>query len=264
MGRDRHTYCLGIVLSLMVAVWMSAGVAAPFVAAQSAATGTIKGRVRLTSPPPANPIIRMGVDPLCSRANSGTTRPTQQYVVVGAEGGLADTFVQLDGTLPASPVPTEPVVINQKKCVYAPRVVGAQPGQTLRVINSDTMLHNVHIKNSTVNAFDTTQPQSGMVFNYTLKKDATMLRLACSVHSWMTAYIGVVPHPFFAVSSDSGTFTIARVPPGKYTVRTWHERYGRLTRTVDVTAGGTATVELAYTGTEKPQAALVPQLLIGG
>jgi len=264
MGLGGRTYCLGVVSSLLVAAWMSASITAPVAAAQSAATGTIKGRVSLTARPPANPIIRMGIDPLCSRANSGTTRPTQQYVVVGAEGGLADTFVQLDGTLPASPTPAEPVVINQKKCIYAPRVVGAQAGQTLRVINSDTMLHNVHIKNSTVNAFDTTQPQSGMVFNYTLKKDATMLRLACSVHSWMTAYIGVVPHPFFAVSSDSGTFTMARVPPGKYTVRTWHERYGTLTKTVEVTAGGTATVEFAYTGTEKPQAALVPQLLIGG
>src|SRR5687768_14918115 len=137
MGLGGRTYCLGVVSSLLVAAWMSAGITAP-VAAQSAATGTIKGRVRLTARPPANPIIRMGVDPLCSRANSGTTRPTQQYVVVGADGGLGDTFVQLDGTLPASPVPAEPVVINQKKCIYAPRVVGAQAGQTLRVINSDT------------------------------------------------------------------------------------------------------------------------------
>ena len=263
MSVDRRTYGLGIVASLLATAWLTAGGTTPIAAAQSVATGTIKGRVRLTSPPPANPTIRLGVDPLCSRANSGA-RPTQQIVVVGADGGLANTFVQLDGTLPAGPVPTEPVVIDQKKCIYSPRVVGAQAGQTLRVINSDTMLHNVHVKNSTVNTFDTTQPQSGMVFNYTLKKDATMLRLACSVHSWMTAYIGVVPHPFFGVSNDSGTFTIARVPPGKYTVRTWHERYGKLTRSVAVTAGGTATVEFAYTGNEKPQAAVIPPLPIGG
>jgi hypothetical protein len=71
----------------------------------------------------------------------------------------------------------------------------------------------------------------------------------------MTAYIGVSPHPFYAVSDKTGTFTIAKVPPGKYTIHTWHERYGKLTKTVEVTAGGTATINFDYTGSEKPQAA---------
>jgi plastocyanin len=222
-------------------------------AAQAAGTGTIKGVIKLTGPAPANTMIRMGMDPLCGKANAGK-RPLQEVVLKGADGGLANVFVELDGNLPASAPPAEPVVINQKGCVYSPRVVGAQVGQTLRIINSDTLPHNVHVKNSKVNTFDVTQPNSGAVFNYTLKKDDTMLRLGCMIHSWMTAFIGVVPHPFYAVTDTGGTFTIAKVPPGKYTIHAWHERYGKLTKTVEVTSGGTATINFDYTGAEKPQA----------
>jgi plastocyanin len=223
-------------------------------ATQAAGTGTIKGVIKLTGPAPANTIIRMGMDPLCARANSGK-RPVQEVVLKGADGGLANVFVQLEGSLPASAPPAQPVVINQKGCVYTPRMVGAQVGQTLRIINSDTLPHNVHVKNSKVNTFDVTQPSSGAVFNYTLKKDDAILRLGCMIHSWMTAYVGVVPHPFFAVTDNTGTFTIAKVPAGTYTIQTWHERYGKLTKKVEVTAGGTATINFDYTGAEKPQAA---------
>ena len=232
----------------------------PTAAAQSG-TGTIKGRIKLTGPIPANPIIRMGIDPMCSRANAGK-RLTQQIVVAGADGGLANVVVQLEGALPAGTPPADPVVINQKGCVYSPRVVTAQPGQTLRVINSDTMLHDVHTTNTKANEFKVTQPQSGMVYNQPLKKDNVVIRLACSVHSWMAAYIAVVPHAFADVTDDTGTFTLARVPPGKYTIQAWHERYGKLSKTVEVTAGGTATINFDYTGTEKAQTALVQPLLI--
>jgi plastocyanin len=257
-----------VAVALVAAAWITyAGThAAAPITAQAAGTGIIKGRIRLTGKVPGNPIIRMGVDPMCSRANAGK-RLAQQFVVVGAEGGLANTVVQLDGALPAGPVPPEPVVINQKGCVYAPRVVTAQAGRTLRVINSDTLLHEVHTTNSRANEFKITQPQSGMVFNHPLKKEDAknedgVVRLACSVHSWMTAYVAVLPHAFADVTDDSGEFTIARVPPGKYTIRTWHERYGRLSKTVEVTAGGTSTVSFDYTGTEKPKASILQPLIV--
>jgi len=251
------------IVAAAAAAWVSytGAHAAPGAGAAQGGTGTIKGRVKLMGPAPANTIIRMGMDPMCARVNAGK-RVTQQTVVTGAEGGLANTLVRVEGSLPAGTPPADPVIVNQKGCVYTPRVVGAQAGQTLRVINSDTLVHNVHIANSTANAFDITQPQSGMVYNHVLKKDDTILKLACRVHSWMTAFVAVVPHPFFAVTDDSGTFTIARVPPGKYTLQTWHERYGKLTKTVEVTAGGTATINFDYTGSEKPQAALIPTLNI--
>src|SRR5215216_6139004 len=103
---------------------MVAGVAQSRVAAQAAGTGTIEGHVRLTGQAPPNPIIRMGRDPICAKLNSGA-RPVQQIVVRGADGGLANVLVELQGTFPNTPVPSEPVVVNQRNCQYVPRVVGA-------------------------------------------------------------------------------------------------------------------------------------------
>ena len=238
-------------------VWLalvSAAILAPGGRAHVAAaggTGTIQGHVRLSGPAPGNPIIRMGMDPMCARANAGPAKPVQEIVVRSADGGLANVFVTLKGTFPKVAPPSAPVIIRQVKCVDQPRVVGAMVGQTLRVVNSDTLAHETHSVTTTANTFKVTQPHSDMVFDYTLKTPEEMLRLACDVHRWMTAWVGVEPHPYFNVTNDAGSFTIANVPAGHHQIRAWHERYGWLTKTVDVKAGQTATIDFAYTGQEK-------------
>src|SRR5258706_6746860 len=105
-------------------------------------TGTIKGHVHITGKLPGNPIVRMGMDPMCSKMNAGK-RVLQEYYVATIDGSLGNVFVRLQGNFPATPVPTQPVVIDQKGCVYAPRVVGARVGQTVQVRNSDALTHNV-------------------------------------------------------------------------------------------------------------------------
>ena len=79
-----------------------------------------------------------------------------------------------------------------------------------------------------------------------------MLRIACDVHKWMTAFVGVVNHPYFATSGAAGTYAIDNVPAGTYKIQTWHERYGVLTKMVSVKPGSTTTADFAYTGLEKP------------
>jgi plastocyanin len=221
--------------------------------------GTIEGHVRLTGPAPGNPIIRMGRDPICARLNAGK-RPIQEIVVRAADGGLSNAFVEVQGSFPNTPVSSEAVVIRQSNCQYAPRVVGARVGQTLRIVNSDTLVHNVHSSSSKGNDFNETQPHSDMVFNYTLKAQEEMLHIKCDVHSWMHAYVGVTTNPYFAVSGQDGAFKISNVPPGHYTMRAWHERYGWVTQNVDVKAGATATVDFAYTGNERPSTASLHEI----
>ena len=209
---------------LAAAMLAASGWHGPAVAAQ-AGTGTIVGHVRLTGPAPANPIIRMGGDPRCSRALAGK-RLTQDIVVRGADGGLVNTFVNLQGSFPATPVPAQPVAIDQQGCIYMPRMVGARVGQTLQITNSDPTAHNVHSLSNRGNAFNVSQPVKGMVSRFPLKTDDVVLRVRCDIHSWMIAYVGVVSHPYFAVSAADGTFTIGRVPPGRHIIQTWHELYG--------------------------------------
>lgn len=230
--------------------------------AQGGATGTISGHVRLQGTPPPNTLIRMGADPRCSRATRGQ-KMTQDVVLRGADGGLANAFVHLQGSFPATSAPAEPVTIDQRNCIFVPRVVGARVGQTLTITNSDATAHNVHSA-SQRNAFNTSQPKQGMVYTTALKAGEVMMRIRCDIHSWMTTYVGIVPHPYFAVSGADGAFTIARVPAGRHTIQVWHELYGPLTRTVDVKAGATASVDFSYTGKEKPGTAALDELVIPG
>ena len=236
-------------------------------AAAQARGGTIKGRVRLTGKHPGNAVIRMGVDPMCGKMNAGK-QVVQEQVVMSADGGLANAFVQLQGSFPRTAAPAQPVTIDQRACIYIPRVVGVQVGQALQVRNSDPMLHNVHSLSNGSNGFNVGQPVAGIVNTFQLKQEEVMLRLKCDVHRWMTAYIGVVAHPYFAVSGTGGTFEIVNVPVGTYMIQTWHERFGSLTRPVRVTAGATAIVDVPYTGEEKPpptadvRELIVPRLAI--
>jgi plastocyanin len=221
--------------------------------AQTTAGGTVQGHVRLSGPPPGNTIIRMGVDPRCSQMNAGK-RVVQEAVVTSADGGLANVFVNLSGSFPPSPPPADPVTIDQRRCIYAPRVVGARVGQTLEFRNSDETLHNVHSLSIKDNDFNVGQPVKAAVYRFQLKREEVMLHVKCDVHRWMTTYIGVVNHPYFAVSDEGGAFAIAGVPAGTHTIQVWHERYGPLIERVTVKAGETTTVDFAYTGTEKPSA----------
>src|SRR5215467_11894850 len=154
-----------------------------------AAGGTIEGHVRATGPTPANPIIRLGADPKCAQLNGGK-RPQQELIVRSADGGIANAFVAVQGNFKTA-APKTPVMLDQKNCIYHPRMVGAQVGQVLQVSNSDPVLHNVH-SSAKSNGFDVGQPQAGMVFKYTLKPaPEVLLHIQCDVHSWMNAWVGV-------------------------------------------------------------------------
>jgi len=213
--------------------------------AQANKRGAIKGHVRANGKLPGNPVIRMGMDPMCATLNAGK-RPVQEIVAATADGSLANVFVSLQGSFPASPVPSEPVTIDQRACVYVPRVVGARVGQTLQVRNSDALLHNVHSASEHGNDFNIGQPKAGIAHRLSLRNAETMLRITCDVHRWMTALVGVVDHPYFATTGAGGTFGIDNVPAGTHTIQAWHEHYGLVTQTVRVTEGSTTTVEFAY------------------
>src|SRR5262245_48148891 len=183
----------------VIAVLLGGGVPA-HAGGESAARGTIRGHVRLTGDIPGNPVIRMRRDPMCAKATAGK-QVVQETVVANLKGDLANVFVKVVGSFPAGPPPTTIVTIDQHGCVYSPRVVGVQAGQPLQIRNSDDLLHNVH-SSSTVkdNGFNIGQPMKGMTNQFRLKDEDGMVRVACDIHGWMTAWVGVVNHPYFAVS----------------------------------------------------------------
>ena len=214
-------------------------------AAAQTSTGTIRGHVAISGKLPGNSVIRMGVDPKCAQINAGK-RVLQEAVVATADGSLANVFVRLQGTFPQTPVPAEPVTIDQRGCVYGPRVAGMRVGQTLRIRNDDELLHDVHSSSAVGTSFNIGQPIAGMTYEFKPKAEEVMLKIGCDVHTWMTAFVGVVTNPYFAVSGAGGTFEIGRVPAGTYTIEAWHERFGRVSKKMTVRAGAVTNADFSF------------------
>jgi hypothetical protein len=95
------------------------------------------------------------------------------------------------------------------------------------------------------------QPLAGLVYEFRPKHEEVMLHLKCDVHRWMNAYIGIVNHPYFAVSNARGAFEITKVPAGTYKIEAWQERLGTLSKTVTIKAGAVSTVDFSFAVTEK-------------
>jgi plastocyanin len=207
--------------------------------------GSIEGHVALVGNPPGNRVIRMGLDPKCAQINRGKL-VVQEEVVANREGDLANVFVHLQGVFPETAVPVETVEIDQRDCIYTPRVVGARVGQTIEIHNSDDLLHNVHSFSRTDNGFNVGQPTAGMVHRFQPQSEELMLRVGCDVHRWMTTYIGILSHPYFDVTPADGIFRIEGVPAGAYTIRAWHEVFGEITQSVEVAPEQTTAVEFAF------------------
>ena len=222
----------------------------PDAAAPPVSRGSVRGRVTLMGSVPENDALRMAADPMCKNA-SGGQRVLDDAVVVAPDGGLANVVVEVVGDFPAAPVPADPVSVDQRGCVYRPRVVAIRAGQPLQVRNSDNGLHNVHGASTDRDSFNVSQPLSGMI-NTFHPRDPGILRLKCDVHTWMVAFVGVVNHPYFAVTSTDGAFTLRDVPTGTYTLRAWHERFGTTESQLRVEADHDTAVEMKYDANPNP------------
>jgi plastocyanin len=210
------------------------------------AVGTINGKVSFEGAPPEQETIQMGADPNCARLHS--TPVTTEFVVVGDDGGLANVFVYVKSGLEGQtfPVPSEPVLLDQNGCQYKPHVVGIRAGQPLEIRNDDDTLHNIHAMPKNNKEFNIGQPVKGLSTERTFENPEVMVPFKCDVHKWMNSYAGVVDHPFFAVTSTDGSFSLDDVPAGNYVVEAWHERYGTKEMNVTVTADGTAEANFAF------------------
>lgn len=162
--------------------------------------------------------------------------PTLRNVLISIKEGLGDKKF---------PVPAAPAVLNQEGCQYIPHVLGVMEGQQVEIRNSDDTNHNIHFLPKTNEEINKTQPKKDMKDIVTLKTEAAF-KVKCDVHPWMGMYIAVFPHPFFAVTDKTGGYSIKGLPPGKYTVEAWHEKFGTMTQTIDVSAGTPATLDFTF------------------
>jgi len=217
----------------------------------AATAGAVTGHAVFQGTPPAPEALKGITDPACQKALGPS--PTSDAVIVGQGGGLKNVFVYVKSGLDPDfsfMTPGVPVVLDQRGCLYAPKVLGVRVGQPLDVLNSDTTIHNVHgvpFANDEFNKGET----AGMKITQTFSKPEIMVKIKCDVHPWMVSYVGVMSHPFFAVSGADGAFIVRSLPPGKYTLAAWHETFG--TKTAEVTVGPrqTQNVTITFTAQQK-------------
>ncbi len=208
-------------------------------------TATIRGRVTLEGAAPASETLKMDADPYCSLQHPGGAK-TNDFVA-GADGGLKWVVVHvaagLTGTYEA---PADPVVIDQKGCVYEPHVFGIMAGQTLKILNSDETLHNIHSLPKNSRQFYLAMPRAGMELTQKFTNPETGVRIKCDVHPWMEAWAVIDNHPFHSVTGDDGSFSLDRLPAGSYTIEAWHETAGTQTQTVVVADGATQEITFSF------------------
>ena len=210
-----------------------------------ATTGTISGSVTLAgSPPPATKLSLAG-DPACVAAPSG---PADAGDVLVHDGKVENAFVYLEKGLEGKVFerPKETAILDQKACVFAPRIAGAQTGQPIEFLNSDPTLHNVHTQPKASSGVNFGLAQRGARRAIYINKPEVMVTVRCDVHPWMRAFVGVLDHPYFAVTGTDGSFRFEGVPAGSYTLTSWHERFGTKSESVTVAAQQQATTELKY------------------
>jgi plastocyanin len=171
-------------------------------------------------------------DPYCAK-----TPMKEEEVVVGAGGGLKNVIVRVtSGVSGHYEAPAASATVDQRQCMYRPRVQGIVLGQPVKIVNSDQTLHNIHGYKGASTLFNQAEVPGLPPMTKQFTDADQIVKLKCDVHPWMTAYVLVSSHPFFAVTGDDGSFKIAGLPPGSYTVEAWHERYGAKTAQLTVAA----------------------------
>ena len=220
----------------------------------SGPTGTVSGVISFNGAPPAPKKIDASADPVCGQQNPNLT--TEDNVI--KDGKLANVFVYVkegaatDGTKFADytwSTPATAATLDQKGCAYKPHVMGLQTNQKLTITNSDPTQHNVHPTPKQNPEWNQTQPNGAPPIEKTFARSEVLIPVKCNQHPWMKAYVGVLKHPFFAVSAEDGTYSLKGVPPGTYTIVAWKEGGAdgtQKTMSVTVPANGNATADFAF------------------
>lgn len=222
------------------------GLVAALLLPAAAMAESIEGEVDFTGKAPTAGKLHREADPFCAK------KPMTDPAVTVKGGKLANVWVHVTkGAKEAAKPPDKTVEMDQKDCMYEPRMTTAVVGQKIQAKNGDPVLHNVHTYLGASTLFNKGMPNDKAAPIEYAAKEEGMMKWKCDVHPWMRGYIGVSKNGLQAVSGGDGSFKIENVPPGKYTIEAWHEKYGTKTQEVTVESGKPAKVTFKYEGTEK-------------
>ncbi len=211
----------------------------------SATAGSIAIRVRYAGEVPEPVEINMRASGKCAELHD---EPVYDRPVQVDDGRLANAVVYIKSGLGdrAFQHPTEPLVIDQRGCLYHPRVSAMMVGQPLEFLNSDPEAHNVRGRPEKVSSWNFMMSRPKSTRTVYFDKSEIGIRVGCDVHPWMSAYVSVLPNPYFGVTGKNGEVQLTNVPPGEYVVATWHETLGEREVTVKLEPRGKQSATIDY------------------
>ncbi|MDP6839831.1 MAG: carboxypeptidase regulatory-like domain-containing protein [Planctomycetota bacterium] len=216
----------------------------------ASAKAVVSGAMKFKGDVPAPKMLRVQGDETCEALHPEP--PINESLLVSKDGQIQNVFVYIKKGVEQwkHAVPETPVTLTQEGCMYKPHVFGIMVGQELEISNGDDTTHNVHlfaIKNTS--------------FNMTQKKDSkakkkfstaeVMVEFKCDIHSWMGSRVGVLDHPFYAVSAADGSFSLPKLPAGSYTVEAIHEELGKQSQEITVVDAVDLSIEFTFEAKKK-------------
>ena len=217
--------------------------------------GTITGIVLFKGDKPeARPIVDIAGNAYCQEQHK-VKLPVRDTFVFGKNQGndtLANVLVYVSAGLESKEFdpPKTPAVLDQVGCMYTPHVVAVMSRQTLQIRNSDATLHNIMSSPRDNPSFNFGMPSQGATNDIVFTLPEMKINIKCFMHPWMSGYIHVLEHPFFAVTGPDGAFTIQGLPPGQYEISVLHEasllQATPPKATVTVAAGQKQDVQFTY------------------
>ena len=230
--------------------------ATAYKATQFADGVTLTGTVDFDGPIPPDSVVTIPAD----QPGCGTTITLKNVQNSGTHIGGAAVWITDIRTGKPLPIERRFELLNAE-CVLSPRVQAVMATGTLNVSSEDVTMHRDHIINVETGELVGIAPfnDNGEVvpFDRVLDKPA-QLEVTCQLHPWSKAYVIVLDHPYFAMTSPTGTFSIDNIPPGTYHVRAWHPSLGLSDQTVTIVAGQPASLALKLTSAPVSPPAVVP------
>jgi len=184
--------------------------------------GTISGTIKWSGAVPRQLDFPVTKDPqICEPDGKKTV--SLERLIVGPEGGVANTIVYLKNISAgkAMDLPEQRRHLDQKHCRYVPHILLVPENAALQMQSSDATLHTIHMDGAA--SFNLPFPFTNQVVSRNMSTPG-LVNLHCNGgHVWMNAEMMVVPHPYYAVTDESGRFEFSGVPPGTYEIVAWHE-----------------------------------------
>jgi len=187
--------------------------------------GTISGTVKWSGAVPHALDFPITKDPQICDPDSKKTVDMER-LIVGPQGGIANTVVYLKNISSGKPMdlPEQRRHLDQKHCRYIPHILLVPENGSLSMMSSDATLHTIHMDGAAT--FNLPFPFVDRPTTRTMSTPG-LVHLRCNGgHVWMNAEMMVVPHPYYAVTDESGRFEFTHVPPGTYQIVAWHEGWG--------------------------------------